>query len=254
MNDKLGIIIAVFSLIISILNMIYNRRDTVKKRAPILEVNQSYYNGGSKYTFSKIDSQKDDERECIILDRRLFQKNNDEQESHFSLIFDTAIGQSNLEEAIGFDTLVIRNVGYSLSKITIEEICFFKENDCLIKLCDSKRNKLLLNMRKNDEITILLSGRFGKMGYQPLFVDKLNDFDGEYAKKLSKIKDTNLLNTRCISEADNWDNIIVKIRTENLYGEQYIQNINFSISNNTYYMKTSKPKRCMSNIIKRFFH
>lgn len=98
-------------------------------------------------------------------------------------------------------------------------------------------------MRKNDEIEVLISGRFGKSNYQPFTTKTLGDLNGQYAEKLADIKeDTNLLNTRCISEADNWDKIITKIQTENLYGNSYTQEIEFNIENNTYYMKTSAPK------------
>lgn len=254
MLNYITIAISIISLIISILNMINSRKNKEKERAPILEINQSYYNG-SKYVIPEIVSQIDNEREEIILDRRLFLRKEDKKiESWYSLIIDTAVKEKEYLESIGFDTLVIRNVGYSLSKITIEEIAFSKSGCEKRVLNSTKRNKLLLNMRKNDEISVLVSGRFGKSGYQPLITEKLNDFDGEYAKKLSEIKGNNLLNTRCISEADNWDRITIKVRTENLYGDKYIQSIDFSIVNNTYYMITSKSQLDKSNVLSRMKH
>lgn len=245
-------IIAVFSLIISIISIIIARKEKAKEYAPIIEVNQSYYNG-SKYAFPDVESQveelKEDVMEDFILDRRLFclKENAEEEknESYFSLFIDTSVEEDDsteIKNIVGFDRLVIRNVGYSLSKIIINEITFHKNNQIKV-LNKATRNKLLLNMRKNDEIEILVSGRFGKNNYQPFISKTLGDDTGEYAEKLSTIKeDTNLLNTRCISGADNWDKIITRIQTENLYGDSYTQEIEFSIENNTYYMKTSAPE------------
>jgi|GEM_PF-6169699 len=246
--DVITAIIAIFSLFLSIISIRISRKDKEKEYAPILEINQSYYNG-AKYEFSNVISQLEEKREDFILDRRLFcEKGKDKNVSYYSLFIDTAIGESDGDDKktnnviTGFDRLVIRNVGYSLSKIIINEISFCKGEKKRV-LCKSDRNKLLLNMRKNDEIEVLISGRFGKSNYQPFTTKTLGDSNGQYAEKLADIKeDTNLLNTRCISEADNWDKIITKIQTENLYGNSYTQEIEFSIENNTYYMKTSAPK------------
>ncbi len=241
-KDYITIIISVSSIILSIVNMFFVRKDRAKDKAPILEINKSCYNG-SRYEFPNVIAQLDKEREDFILDRRLFRDKNDNTiDSNYSLLIDTDVQNKNYIESIGFDTIIIKNIGFSLSKISIEKIVFKNELNEEKILIASKRNKLLLNMHKGDEITVLISGRFATSGYQPLNTEKLNDINGEYADRLSKIKGTNLLNTRCISEADNWTSILISIKTENVYGQKYIQEVHFSIENNTYYMKTSKAK------------
>lgn len=125
-----SLIIAILSLVISVLNMLKKSKDKEKKYAPILEINQSIYTG-SLYSFHYTESQEEEQQqEEFILDRRLFETNENVEkkvESHYSLIVDTSIGESECVEAIGFDKLVIRNVGYSLSKITIKSIEFQKK-------------------------------------------------------------------------------------------------------------------------------
>lgn len=255
-----SLIIAILSFVISVLNMLKKSKDKEKKYAPVLEINQNIYTG-SLYSFHYTESQEEQQQEEFILDRRLFEtKKNTENntngnvektvESHYSLIVDTSMDEIERIEAIGFDKLVIRNVGYSLSKITIKSIEFQKNNNIKV-LEKSQRNFLSLNMRQNDEISLFVSGRFGKNGYQPFNVKKLIDDNGEYEKKLSAIKGSNLLNTRCISEADNWNKIKVILNTQNLYGDEYTQTVEFSISNNTYYMTVSEPKYIRKNIFQK---
>lgn len=218
-----------------------------------MEINQSIYIG-SLYSFHNTVSQREEKREDFILDRRLFiNKESKEIESHYSLIIDTAITEDYCDLSIGFDNLYIRNVGYSLSKITIDSIEFSLGTQKRL-LEQTERNCLYLNMRQNDEISILVSGKFGKIGYQPFDVESLNDDSGEYAEKLSAIKGSNLLNTRCISEADSWDEIKVVLKTENLYGREYIQTVKFNIVSNTYYIKVSEPRPIIKNPFNKFIN
>lgn len=137
--DLVLAILTVFSLIISIISIKISRKDKAKEYAPIIEINQSYYNG-SKYEFPDVKSQnnrlkEDLTNEDFILDRRLFcLKGNtkEKNKSYFSLFINTSIEEDDDittdNMIIGFDRLVIRNVGYSLSKIIINEITFHKDD------------------------------------------------------------------------------------------------------------------------------
>lgn len=258
---KISIVIAAVSLFISIINILITIKESSIKGAPILEINQSYYNG-NKYSFAEIEAQKNQEDffngEQIMLDQRFFQFNDASGKNNIKPYFSLILNGTNLEMAnkkdkiradenkelvssVGFDKLVIRNVGSPLSKITVKEICFLDdEYKEILKLYGKTRNILMLNLRKNDKIEVLTS--FVSDYKMPFNIEALNDEERKYAQQLSKIKGANLLNMRCISKADKWKKIKATVFTENLYEKKYRQYVEFYIEDNTYRMRCTYPK------------
>lgn len=243
-NEVIALIAVAISLLSLLLSIISNIRIVITEkaekaliRAPILNIDECIFNG-AKYSF--IDAQNTSSNpKTFILDRRCFEEENGVK-AYYSLLMDTSLpttSETDKISVVGFDTMLIRNIGYSLISAEITQIKMtLKANRNPIILNPSKNNSLRISLTNSSTIELQLSCKATIQADCPFDMEKL--VDEKYYAELAAISGSNLINTYCESMADLWTEILICCNTKNIHNETYSQKIRFFIENNVYYVES----------------
>jgi hypothetical protein len=240
-SEIIATIVSLLSLIMSIIAYVkMHKSEKAEKaliRAPILVIEECIFNG-NRYDF--IDAQKaSTDSRTFTIDRRCF-KDEKGIEPYYSLLMDASLPQTSEEDKIsvvGFDTMQVKNIGYSLISVEIKQIeMMLKGNRNPIVLNPSKNNALRLSITNNSTIKLQLSCKASAQADSPFDMNKL--VDEKYCADLATICGSNLINTYCESMADLWTEILIYCNTKNIHNETYSQKIRFFIENNVYYVES----------------